>query len=58
MTGKPLCIIPAKSYSSRLPGKNIIRLCGKPMAVYTIEAALKSRLFDQVFVSTENEKIA
>ena len=58
MNNKSICIIPAKANSSRLPGKNIVKLCGKPMLAYTIEAALKSKLFDQVIVSTENNRIA
>jgi pseudaminic acid cytidylyltransferase len=53
-----LCIIPARGGSKRIPGKNIRNFLGKPIIAYTIEAALDSRLFDKVMVSTDDEKIA
>jgi len=31
---------------------------GKPLIAYTIEAAVKSKLFDEIFVSTDSEKYA
>ena len=53
-----IAIIPARGGSKGLPGKNILQLCGKPMIVYTIEAALKSKHIDHVIVSTDDQKIA
>jgi CMP-N,N'-diacetyllegionaminic acid synthase len=53
-----LAIIPARGGSRALPRKNIRLLCGKPLIVYTIEAALSSKLIDRVVVSTEDEEIA
>lgn len=53
-----IAIIPARGGSKRLPGKNIKDLAGKPMIAWTIEAALDSQVFDHVFVSTDDEKIA
>ena len=56
-----LAIIPARSGSKGLPGKNIKSLCGKPMIAYTIESALKSKYITEVIISTdckEIEKIA
>lgn len=53
-----LAIIPARGGSKGLPGKNIKVLNDKPMIAYTIEAALKSNLFDIVMVSTDDEEIA
>lgn len=53
-----IAIIPARGGSKRLPGKNIKDLAGKPMIAWTIEAALVSQVFDYVFVSTDDEKIA
>jgi len=53
-----VCIIPAKGYSERLPGKNIKLLGGKPLLAYTIQCALASGLFDDVVVSTEDESVA
>jgi CMP-N-acetylneuraminic acid synthetase len=55
---KPLCVIPARRGSKRLPLKNILSLSGKPMLAYTVRAALDSGVFDQVIVSTEDEEIA
>ncbi len=54
----PLCIIPARGGSKRLPRKNVADVGGKPMLAYTIEAALRSKLFDTVHVSTEDDGIA
>lgn len=53
-----IAIIPARGGSKRLPGKNIKLLAGTPMIAWTIEAALKSNVFDHVFVSTDDQKIA
>ncbi|MDD2892326.1 MAG: acylneuraminate cytidylyltransferase family protein [Halothiobacillaceae bacterium] len=55
---KRVAIIPARGGSKRIPGKNIIDFCGKPMVAWTIEAALKSGCFDQILVSTDSEEIA
>ncbi|MCO8082535.1 pseudaminic acid cytidylyltransferase [Acinetobacter lwoffii] len=52
-----IAIIPARGGSKRLPGKNIKLLAGKPMIAWTIEAALKSNVFDHVFVSTDDQEI-
>ena len=53
-----IAIIPARGGSKRLPGKNIKLLGGKPLIAWTIEAAIKSNVFDYVFVSTDSEEIA
>jgi N-acylneuraminate cytidylyltransferase len=55
---KKLAIITARGGSKRIPRKNIKEFCGKPILAYSIEAALKSGLFDTVMVSTDDEKIA
>lgn len=55
---KNLCIIPARGGSKRIPRKNVKPFLGKPMLAYSIEAALKSGLFDEVMVSTDDEEIA
>lgn len=49
-----VAIIPARSGSKGLKNKNILNLCGKPLIAYSIEAALKSNLFDKVIVSTDS----
>lgn len=53
-----LCIIPARGGSKRIPRKNIKDFLGKPIIAYSIEAALKSNLFDEVMVSTDDTEIA
>lgn len=53
-----LCIIPARGGSKRIPRKNIKEFLGKPVIAYSIDAALKSKLFDEVMVSTDDVEIA
>jgi len=53
-----LAVITARGGSKRIPGKNIKSFVGKPLIAYSIEAALKSHLFDEVMVSTDSEEIA
>ncbi len=53
-----IAIITARGGSKRIPKKNIKVFCGKPIIAYSIEAALKSELFDEVMVSTDSEEIA
>ena len=55
---KNLCIIPARSGSKRIPRKNVKPFLGKPMLAYSIETALKSCLFEEIMVSTDDEVIA
>lgn len=55
---KSIAIIPARSGSKGLKDKNIKDLCGKPLIAYSIEAALRSKMFDTVMVSTDSEKYA
>lgn len=52
-----LAIIPARGGSKRIPKKNIKDFLGKPIIAYSIEVAIKSRLFDEVMVSTDDNEI-
>jgi N-acylneuraminate cytidylyltransferase len=52
-----LAIIPARGGSKRLPKKNILDLCGKPLITYTVDAGLKSKYIDMVAVSSDDECI-
>ena len=56
--GKTLAVITARGGSKRIPKKNIKELCGKPIIAYSIEAALKCGIFDEVMVSTDSQEIA
>ncbi len=53
-----IAIIGAKSGGERLPNKNILKLGGKPVIAWVIDAALKSSLTDEVYVFTDSEQIA
>lgn len=53
-----IAIITARGGSKRIPRKNVKLFCGKPIITYSIEAALRSGLFEEVMVSTEDEEIA
>jgi N-acylneuraminate cytidylyltransferase len=53
-----LAIIPARGGSKRIPRKNIKDFLGKPIIAYSIEAAIKSELFDEIMVSTDDKEIA
>ena len=55
---KVVSIIPARGGSKRIPRKNIKHFHGKPLISYSIEVALKSKLFEKVIVSTDDEEIA
>ena len=55
---KLLAIVTARGGSKRLPGKNTLKLAGKPMIAWSIEAALESKFIDKVLVTTEDEDIA
>jgi CMP-N-acetylneuraminic acid synthetase len=53
-----LALVPARGGSKRLPGKNIRPLGGKPLIAWTIELALRTGLFCDVLLSTDDEDIA
>jgi pseudaminic acid cytidylyltransferase len=53
-----IAIIPARGGSKRIFKKNITQFLGKPIIGWSIEAALKSKIFDKVIVSTDDKEIA
>lgn len=53
-----VAIITARGGSKRIPRKNIRDFMGRPMIDYAIRAALGSRIFEEVMVSTDSEEIA
>ena len=55
---KTIAIIPARGGSKRIPKKNIKDFLGRPVISYAINAAINSKVFDKVIVSTDNEEIA
>lgn len=58
MVKKTIAVIPARGGSRRIPRKNLVDLGGQPLIAWTIQAALDSKLFSRVLVSTEDEEIA
>jgi len=55
---KKVAIITARGGSKRIPQKNIKEFLGIPVIAYSIKAALNSKLFDEVMVSTDSLEIA
>jgi CMP-N,N'-diacetyllegionaminic acid synthase len=51
-------LVPARSGSERVPGKNVAPLAGHPLIAYSIASALESGVFTAVIVSTDSEEIA
>jgi len=52
-----VAIIPARGGSKRIPKKNILNFCDKPIIAYSIQAAIDSKLFSRIIVSTDSEEI-
>ena len=53
-----IAVITARGGSKRIPKKNIKEFCGRPIIEYSIQAAKKAGIFDEIMVSTDNEQIA
>lgn len=51
-------LIPARSGSQRVPGKNVRTLAGHPLLGYAVASALASGVFDAVVVSTDSPAYA
>ena len=54
---KIIAVIPARYASTRFPAKLMQDLCGKTVITRTYEAAVQSKLFDDVFVVTDSDLI-
>ena len=52
-----VAIIPARFASTRLPGKLLLPIFGKPLLIHTVERAIQARLVDRVLVATDDERI-
>ncbi len=53
-----LTLIPARAGSKGIKNKNLVELEGKPLIVYTIEAAVKSQFVQEIYISTDSKEIA
>ena len=54
---KRLLIIPARGGSKRIKNKNIKKFKNRPIIFYTINNALKSKLFNKIHVSTDSNLV-
>ena len=54
---KTVAVIPARYKSSRMPGKPIADILGKPMIWWVYQQAIKFDRFDKVIVATDDERI-
>ena len=53
-----IAIIPARGRSKRIPYKNIYSFHGQPLIAYSIKAAIDSKVFDRIIVSTDDNEIS
>lgn len=53
---KKIAIITARAGSKGLPNKNVLLANGKPLIAYSIEAAIESRQFEKIVVSTDSQE--
>ena len=58
MAHRAVALVPARSGSERVPGKNVRPLAGHPLLAYALETARQSGVFERVVVSTDSEEIA
>lgn len=52
-----IAVIPSRYASTRLPGKPLVDICGKPMVQHVYERVRRVELFDEVLVATDDERI-
>ncbi len=50
-------VIPARWASTRLPGKSLVNLCGRPMICHVVERVKKSSKLDCVILATDDQRI-
>ncbi|MCC6328441.1 MAG: 3-deoxy-manno-octulosonate cytidylyltransferase [Acidobacteria bacterium] len=52
-----IAVIPARYVSTRLPGKLLLDICGKPLILHTLEQASEARSVSRVIVATDDVRI-
>jgi len=57
MSSKIVAVIPAKKNSVRIPGKNKMILCGKPLYIWSVELALRMEIINKVIVSSDDHDL-
>lgn len=58
ISGEVVALVPARSGSKGVPGKNVHPLAGHPLLSWSVAAAQQSQLVDRVIVSTDSEEYA
>ena len=53
-----VAVIPARYASTRLPGKPLLDICGKPLIQHVWETVSRARGLDEVVVATDDARIA
>ena len=51
-------VIPARYGSTRLPGKSLVNICGKPLVQWVWERASQATRLDRLVVATDDQRIA
>lgn len=54
---KLIAIIPARYMSTRLPGKPLLDICGKPMLQHVYDTLLKSNLINEIIIATDDIRV-
>jgi len=55
---KIVALVPLRGGSKSIPYKNIRNIAGRPLCYWVLQAASESSLFDDIYVSTDSEKIS
>ncbi|MGA1529252.1 MAG: 3-deoxy-manno-octulosonate cytidylyltransferase [Kiritimatiellia bacterium] len=54
---KVIGVIPARYGSTRLPGKSLVNLCGKPLVQWVYERAVQAGKLERVLIATDDARI-
>ncbi len=57
LSTRAVAVIPARFASSRLPGKPLLEINGRPMVLRVVERALSARNIERAIVATDDERI-
>lgn len=55
---KVVGVIPARWGSTRLPGKSLLPICGKPLIQWVVERVKRAKCLDSIMVATDDRRIA
>jgi len=58
MADRVVGVIPARWGSTRLPGKSLVSICGKPLVQWVVESARRAERLERLLVATDDERIA